>query len=165
ALPQLTTTLFGESDEMPKVSPGHTDGSPPADVICRSVTVGSLSVPGRVQGAGRVHGDIAVNPPFRQRHRSGLGAYLERRGPGVSAVDGRCEIAVRGVQGVGRGVGDLVALVEQVNSAARLHHKRCAVSAARRKPRAYMHHRAERPAAIVGLLHHDIQVTGPEGTA
>src|ERR1700740_151010 len=49
ALPQLTTTLFGESDEMPKVSPGHTDGSPKALATC----MGSESQPLVTENARR----------------------------------------------------------------------------------------------------------------
>src|SRR5438105_1738014 len=75
------------------------------------------------------------------------------RGPRRSVVGGGDVVAVRRVHRVGRGVGDVVALVENVDLAAWLDDHRRAVTATRWKARTHVRHRAPRLAAVGRSLH------------
>ena len=127
----------------------------PADVVVRS-----LRVPDRVEVAAGVHGDVAVDPPLGERHRAVVRAELDRRRPGRAAVRRGREVLVARIHGVGRRVGDVVALVEHVDPAVRLDHHRRAVAAACGEARADVGHRPEGLAAVGRLLHHDVELAG-----
>src|SRR2546427_9155232 len=131
----------------------------PSDVFA------ALRVPGRIEVSGSVGGNRSVDPPLGERHGQVWGSDLYGRRPGATAVDGRREITVRGIHGIGRGAGDVVALVHNVDPTIRLDHHRGAVATAGRKTGTDMDERAERLATVDRLLHDDVEVARREGAA
>ena len=132
----------------------------PPDVATRT-----LRVPDRIEIPGGVDADVAVDPPLGERHRPVARPELHGRRPRRAAVGRRREVFVARVHCVRVRVGDVVALVEQVDAAVRLDHHRSAVAAAGRKTRARMCHRPEGRAAVGRPLQHDVEIAGREPAA